>query len=156
MTTEERINLQRQLVETLSRINEHDGMQPVAGRIYVLLMVMDKENFTFDEIVEELNISKSSASIAIKMLQIRGLIEYFTLPGDRKRYFRIKRHEPFKLFEEFKNKMVEKHKNWQQIIELKADPESKNSKYLKELCFILEFFQESVEKLRIQYDQIKK
>jgi hypothetical protein len=65
-------------------------------------------------------------------------------------------HTPVKLFEEFKNKMVEKHKNWQQIIELKADPESKNSKYLKELCFILEFFQESVEKLRIQYDQIKK
>lgn len=85
------------MVETLGRINEHDGMQPVAGRIYALLMVMDKENFTFDEIVEELNISKSSASIAIKMLQIRGLIEYFTLPGDRKRYFRIKRHEPFKL-----------------------------------------------------------
>lgn len=156
MTTEERINLQRQLVKTLGRINELDGMQPVAGRIFSLLLVMDKEHFTFDEIVEELNISKSSASVAIKMLQIRGLIEYFTLPGDRKRYFRIKRHEPFFIFEEFKNKMIEKHKYMQQIIELKADPDSKNSKYLKDLCFILEFFKESVENLRHQYEQLKK
>jgi len=156
MTTEERINQQRQLVENLGRLNEHEGMQPVAGRIFSLLMIMDKEHFTFDEIVEELNISKSSASVAIKMLQIRGLIEYFTLPGDRKRYFRIKRHEPFNLFEEFKNKMIEKHKYMQQILDLKADPDSKNSKYLRELCFMLEFFKESVEKLRLQYEESKK
>lgn len=156
MTTEKRIAQQRQLIESLGRFNESEGMQPVAGRIVALLMIMDKEHFTFDEIVAELNISKSSASVAIKMLQIKGLIEYFTQPGDRKRYFRIKRHDPFILFDGFKKKMIEKHDFMLQIIDLKADPESKNSQYIKELCFMLDFFQESVEMLRIKFDKAKK
>lgn len=156
MTTEERIKQQRQLVETLGRLNEKEGMQPVAGRVMALLMVMDKEYFTFDEIVEELKISKSSASIAIKILQIKNIIEYFTIPGDRKRYFRIIKHEPFNLFEEFKQKMIQQHTIMKKIIELKADPDSKTSEYIKDLCFMLEFFQDSIEKLKVQYDQIKK
>ena len=95
MNTEERIRLQKQLIETIGLSLEKDGMQPVASRILALLMVMDKECFTFDEIIDELNISKSAASVSIKMLQLRNSIEYFTYPGDRKRYFQLKRIEPY-------------------------------------------------------------
>ena len=101
MKTEERIQKQKLLIESMGRHFDKEGFQPIAGRILALLMVMDKEQYTFEEIVEELNISKSSASNALKNLEIRQVIEYVTLPGDRKRYFRIKRQNCFSAIEVF-------------------------------------------------------
>ena len=89
MEESERIKKQRELIERIGRNNERDGFQPVTARILGLLMVMDKEEYTFDEIVDEMQISKSSASNALRNLELRGVIEYVTYPGDRKRYFRF-------------------------------------------------------------------
>ena len=102
MNTEERIRKQKELVEEIGRHFDREGFQPITGRILALLMVMDKEQFTFDEIIEELQISKSSASNALKNLEIRGNIEYTTLPGDRKRYFHIKRQNSFQIIKTLK------------------------------------------------------
>ncbi|MDA3819874.1 MAG: MarR family transcriptional regulator [Candidatus Delongbacteria bacterium] len=148
MNTEKRINKQKELIETIGRQSEQEGMQPVAGRIMALLMVMDKEQFTFDEIVEELNISKSSASTALKILQLKDMVEYETHPGDRKRYFHIKVQEPFYLFERVKNSMIEKNKMMKSIIKLKADPESKNVLFFKDLIRITDLFLENYEKMK--------
>lgn len=156
MTTEERIEQQRHLVETLGRRYEIEGMQPVAGRIMALLMVMDKEQFTFDEIVEELQISKSSASVALKNLQLRHVVEYITQPGDRKRYFRIKSQEPFYLIEEFKKDMEERKKLLIEILNLKADPNSRNSKFYKDLMSIMDFFLDNFDKLKAEYEKSRK
>ena len=89
MKESERIQKQKELIERIGRNNERDGFQPVTARILGLLMVMDKEEYTFDEIVDEMQISKSSASNALKNLELRGVLEYVTYPGDRKRYFRF-------------------------------------------------------------------
>lgn len=68
--------------------HEKKGMQPASARVLALLLVSDRTELTFDEIREALNISKSAASGAINLLLSIGKIEYMTLPGDRKRYFR--------------------------------------------------------------------
>ena len=70
MNSEERLKKQKELVEEIGRHFDKEGLQPIAGRIVGLLMVMDKEQFTFEEITEELQISKSSASTALKNLEI--------------------------------------------------------------------------------------
>jgi len=155
MKTEERIQKQKELVEAIGRRNEQEGMQPVAGRIMGLLMVMDKEQFTFDEIVEELQISKSSASIGLKVLQLKDIVEYKTHPGDRKRYFQIKRQEPFYLFEKVKNAMLEKNETMRKIIELKADTNSKNVEFFKDLILITDLFLENYEKMKANFFENK-
>ncbi len=99
---------------------------------------MDKEQFTFDEITEELQISKSSASNALKNLEIRDDIEYITLPGDRKRYFQLKKKNIDNIFEDFETKMTKMKELFYYIIELKADKNSNNAKYLDELIKIVE------------------
>ncbi len=58
----ERIQKQ-ELIERIRRNNERDSFQPMLARILGLLMVMDKEEYTFDEIVDEMQISKSSANV---------------------------------------------------------------------------------------------
>ena len=155
MNTEERIRKQKELIEEIGRYFDKEGFQPIAGRILGLLMVMDKEQFTFDEIIEELQISKSSASNALKNLEIRGNIEYVTLPGDRKRYFRIKKQDTLSLFEDMEKKIQGMNQLLEYIIELKADKNSGNSIFYKEIISVTKFALESFSKIKDKLKQKK-
>lgn len=76
------------LIEKFGILQEKAGFQPTAARILGLLLIADKTELTFDEIRSGLNISKSAASNALNLLMRLNKIEYITLPGDRKRYFK--------------------------------------------------------------------
>ncbi|MGD9993990.1 MAG: GbsR/MarR family transcriptional regulator [Salinivirgaceae bacterium] len=147
MNTEERIKKQRELIEKIGLYFDKEGFQPIAGRILGLLMVMDKEQFTFDEIVEELQISKSSASNALKNLEIREDIEYITQPGDRKRYFQIRKQDKFNLIKTFEKKMRHTMEMFDCILSLKADKNSSNAVFLSEMKNTLEFVLTQLNKL---------
>jgi DNA-binding transcriptional regulator GbsR (MarR family) len=110
-------------------------------------MVMDKEQFTFDEIVEELQISKSSASNALKNLEIREDIEYITQPGDRKRYFQVRKQDKFTLIKGFEKKMSQSMDMFDCILSLKADKNSSNAVFLKEMKDTMEFVLTQLNKL---------
>lgn len=88
MTSIKLSETQKQLIEKLGVVYEGAGMQPAPARVLSLLLVSDKIEITFDEIYQTLGISKSAASNAINLLLTTGKIEYITLSGDRKRYFR--------------------------------------------------------------------
>ncbi len=152
MTTEERVIKQREVVEQFGRHFDKEGFQPIAGRILGLLLMMDKELYTFDEIIDELQISKSSASNALRNLEIRGDIEYITLPGDRKRYFRFRKQNAGAIIEVMEKKLNNLRELTGTILELKADQQSENAIYLQDmqrsLCVFLESIAES--KLKLQ------
>lgn len=152
MTTEERVIKQREVVEQFGRHFDKEGFQPIAGRILGLLLVMDKELYTFDEIIDELQISKSSASNALRNLEIRGDIEYIMLPGDRKRYFRFRKQNAGAIIEVMEKKLNNLRELTGTILELKADQQSENAIYLQDmqrsLCVFLESIAES--KLKLQ------
>ncbi len=152
MTSEERLKKQKELVEKIGRHFDKEGFQPIAGRILGLLMVMDKEQYTFDEIVEELKISKSSTSNALRNLEIRGLIEYITLPGDRKRYFRMKTQNSFDMLEEFKTKTTKIKNLFDTIVELKADKDSKNCQAYRLYIDMAEFILENLGDLKHRFE----
>lgn len=151
MEDSERLKKQKELIEFIGRQNEKEGYQPVTARILGLLMVMDKEEYTFEEIVEEMKISKSSASTALKNLEIRGIIEYVTYPGDRKRYFRFVSGEIDGIIDEMENKLKKSQMTIRQIIELKKDPNSRNATFLKNVLNGMEFFIKNMEELKVQY-----
>lgn len=155
MQESERIRKQKELIEYIGRQNEKDGYQPVTGRILGLLMVMDKEEYTFDEIVEEMKISKSSASNALKNLEILGAIEYVTYPGDRKRYFRFVSSDIESMVKGVENKMQKQMETIKQILELKKDPNSRNAIFLKDIQKGMEFFIEQLDKLRTELNNKK-
>ena len=153
MTTEERIRKQKELIEQIGIFFDKEGLQPIAGRILGLLMVMDKEQFSFDEIIEELQISKSSASNALKNLELRGNVEYVTIPGDRKRYFRIRRQNTLHLIEEFEENIKKAKDLFSYIIELKANKESQNSLYFGELNNVIDFTLELIEDAKRKFSK---
>jgi DNA-binding transcriptional regulator GbsR (MarR family) len=140
MKEAERNEKQRELIETIGRFLEKQGYQPVAGRVLGLLMVMDKEEYTFDEIIKEMKISKSSASAALKNLELREAIEYVTYPGDRKRYFRISFADINIIFEAAEKKFKAASDIIDVIICLKKNPNSKNANLLKNISDGTKFF----------------
>jgi len=156
MNKEERLKKQKELIEEIGIYYDKEGFQPIAGRILGLLMVMDKERFTFDEIVEELQISKSSASNTLRNLEMRGDIEYITLPGERKRYFQINRKEPLSIIEEFEKKILKTKEIFDYLLELKENPESPNAIFFMELRNITKLLLTSFEQCKGEYKSSEK
>lgn len=65
------------------------GLTRMAGRIMGLLLVAEQPHLTMPDIVERLNVSKSAVSTALWQLQQVYLVERFTLPNERRDYFRL-------------------------------------------------------------------
>jgi len=65
------------------------NISPLGGRILATLVIDGcKSGLTFDELVEKMQASKSSVSTNLNLLLKTNKIEYITLKGDRKKYFK--------------------------------------------------------------------
>ncbi|MBD3631288.1 hypothetical protein [Cyclobacterium sp.] len=127
----------REIIEKIGVFHEMKGFQPVVGRIMGLLMVAEPAEATFEEIQEELQVSKGAVSTALTVLQAKERVEYRTKPGERKRYFKLRirdwKNDLKKEFDEVLN--MESLIN--EIIELK---ENKESDFCCSLLEMKEFF----------------
>lgn len=77
----------REEIESFSSILEKEGFSPVAARVYVYLLLSGDEGGEFDDLVQYFNVSKSAISNALNYLQLRKMIDYRTIGGQRKRNF---------------------------------------------------------------------
>ncbi|GGW53270.1 hypothetical protein DFQ11_101159 [Winogradskyella epiphytica] len=79
----------KQLIEEVGiHLEERANLSPLASRIYALLILSSYDGMSFEKIVNTMQASKSSVSSNINVLLQLHFIEYYTKPGDRKRYFR--------------------------------------------------------------------
>ena len=90
----------KELIEEIGMgVEERAGLSPLASRIYALLTMSSENGLTFDEIKETVEASKSSISVNINVLLQLKYIEYYTKPGDRKRYFKVSKYFQLKFLE---------------------------------------------------------
>lgn len=118
---EEDMNIQKkELVEKLGvNFEKLNKLAPVAARIFATLILTEKKGITFDELVEELNASKSTISTHLEHLQTLNKISYITRPGDRKRYFIIHPNLITNVIEEMIERWNNEKSIHQDIIEYK-------------------------------------
>ena len=65
------------------------NLPPLGSRILGLLILDScSVGLTFEALVEKLEASKSSVSTNLNLLLKLGKINYYTMPGDRKKYFK--------------------------------------------------------------------
>lgn len=65
------------------------NIPPLAARILSTLIIDGcKSGLTFEQLVEVMQASKSSVSTNLNLLLKTNRIEYFTIAGDRKKYFK--------------------------------------------------------------------
>ena len=76
-------------VEEMALYFEETGSTRSVGRIIGWLLVSNPPYQTMNELVEVLQISRSSLSPAMRTLIQLGLVQRFTIPGDRRDYYRM-------------------------------------------------------------------
>ncbi|MBK0368411.1 GbsR/MarR family transcriptional regulator [Flavobacterium agrisoli] len=86
-------NLQKEKQELIEMFGIHFEsiyhVTPLAARIMGLLILDGcKEGLTFETIVERMGASKSSISTNLHLLLNSERIEYYTISGDRRKYFK--------------------------------------------------------------------
>lgn len=150
LTDIERINRQKELIEELGNHVARHGGQQLCGRILGLLSFSDAEEFTFDEIVSELQVSKSSVSVAINNLLMTNKIEYFTRSGDRKRYFRIKSKPMGEAIEEMMKDINHLYELQQKALSLKPDKESRSAKNIQKMIQGIGFFRQTLDEYKMK------
>lgn len=145
----ERINKQKELIEELGNHLARHGGQQLSGRILGLLSFSDAEEFTFDEIVSQLQVSKSSVSVAINTLLMTNKIEYFTRSGDRKRYFRIKSKPMTEAIEEMMKDINLLYELQKKAFSLKPDKESRSAKNIEKMIQGISFFRRTLDEYKM-------
>lgn len=70
-------------------MEKQEKFTPISARIFATLLINKENGSTFDELVNFLGASKSTISTNLKSLQESDTIDFFTKPGDRKKYFTL-------------------------------------------------------------------
>ncbi|MBX3082760.1 MAG: MarR family transcriptional regulator [Anaerolineae bacterium] len=83
------MDTKQQFVEDVGMFFERLGLTRMAGRIIGWLMVCDPPQQTMGDIVDALGASKSTISTALRELQTFHTVTRFSLPGERRDYYRL-------------------------------------------------------------------
>ena len=90
-------NLEKRKLELVEKLGifleKKEQIAPVAARIFSFIILTGKQGTTFDDLVTNLCASKSTISTHLNHLQDLKKLEYFTKPGDRKKYFIVKKRQ---------------------------------------------------------------
>jgi DNA-binding transcriptional regulator GbsR (MarR family) len=78
----------RNFIERLGLLLEREGLPRIAGRIFGYLLI-HAEACSLDELSERLQVSKGSVSTNARHLEMIGLLERVSEPGDRRDYYRM-------------------------------------------------------------------
>lgn len=86
-------DIQKEKEELIEMFGVHfenyHNLPPLGARILAALILDGcRCGITFDDLVERMAASKSSVSTNLNLLLKLGKITYYTLPGDRKKYFK--------------------------------------------------------------------
>jgi predicted transcriptional regulator len=79
---------ERRFVEDVARLLTPWGVPPVAARLYGHLLLCPRP-VSLDEIVEDLGISKSSASVAARLLESYTLAHRHSEPGTKRALYAV-------------------------------------------------------------------
>lgn len=128
---------------------------PAAARIFSMLIVSDKESFSFDEIREELNLSKSATSNGLNFLLNMKKIEYITKSGDRKRYFTWSPKNTLAHFKEGIEQVLGLSALFEETLSIKNQSNSTNYQMLEELTDLMQFLKNEMPTVFAKWENRK-
>lgn len=143
--------------ELIERIGIHfeQSIPPAAARILALLIVSDKESYSFDEIREVLKLSKSATSNGMNFLLSVRKIEYYTKSGDRKRYFRWSPNSTIAHFKENIEKILGLSEIFEETLKHKNRASSCNYDLLEDLTDLMNFLRKEMPAVFSRWEKNK-
>lgn len=89
MTTSRKASL-HSFADRLGRFFEDNGLPRMAGRLMGHLLTCDPPEQTFDDLVDAVTASRSTVSVATRLLVRLDLVERFGVPGERRDRYRLR------------------------------------------------------------------
>ncbi len=141
----------QELIDAFALVHKEDNYPPIAGKIIGLFYVSDQKYFTFEDIMDGVNASKSATSKALKFLiDLNEVTFMYSEKNKRKRLFYPDHTYIKKRFE----KIIEAHKMetvlLKKVISMRnADNKEMNNVIRSIIAFnedVLHFISEKVEK----------
>jgi DNA-binding transcriptional regulator GbsR (MarR family) len=79
---------QRTFIDRMGIAAEADGLSPIAGRLFALLLLADEPR-SLDDLAAGLGVSKASVSTDARRLLERGIVERVARTGDRRDFYEL-------------------------------------------------------------------
>ncbi|WP_234946472.1 GbsR/MarR family transcriptional regulator [Aequorivita viscosa] len=116
------MNKKDKLIEKMGVHLEHkEQLAPLAARILSSLILKGKKGETFENLVSELQASKSTIFTHLTTLQASHRITYYTKTGDRKKYFILSPNAWIQSMDEMINNWNDERDIHLEIINYKAE-----------------------------------
>lgn len=147
---------QKELIERMGVYSERSGIPPAQARILALLIISDKTELTFDEILQTLKLSKSAVSNAINVLLLNEQIEYCTKPGDRKRYFQSRIAHFGEDFEKRFSHLLKAKAFFKEVLENRTKTTKEFNAGLKRVIDFMEFMEKELPQLHKKWKQMNR
>lgn len=150
-----------EIVEKLGVYFEQEkNAPPLAARIFATLISTGNKGVTFEQLVSDLEASKSTISTHLTNLEYNNAITYFTKSGDRKRYYILKPGYIVRKIDSQINQWKTEIAIQKEILEYKKVYNKENKDDHLSTAFhelLLDFLEESVQYMEKQLDiyQIK-
>ncbi len=126
-------NEYRHYVEDVALHFEQAGVSRTAGRIFGWLLISDPPHQTMNDLVDGLQVSKSSVSTAARYLMQIGLIQRFSLPGERRDYYRVTEGVWQNTMHQQNSQVIQFRKLAEQGLALLADQPAERQNRLQEM-----------------------
>lgn len=141
-------------IEEAGLFYEKTGLPRMCGRIMGLLMTFPEGDTTFNSCVEVLQASKSSISTGLRQLEAMGLIMPYTLPGNRKTFYRLTEQSSYAIIEQRMKLMAFYQKIVTQAARLNQP--GKRQEQLREMAEFYDFVQRELPLMYQKWDERRK
>jgi DNA-binding transcriptional regulator GbsR (MarR family) len=145
------VNTDSNFIEKFCVVAEQDGFPRIAGRIMGFLL-LNEGPFTLDELAEQLQISKTSASTNARLLEQHGIIERVVKTGDRRDFYRLAEQHWERMFDVIRKKLQRFQSMLDETIDALPAEQTYGRKRLRETqrfhAFMLEKLNEHIDEWR--------
>lgn len=135
---------------------EQFGLARTAGRMLGWLLVCNPPHQTMNELVEALQVSKSSISTMSRLLIRIGLVDKVSFPGERKDFYRISENAWLKGWAVRNAQNTQMKEMAARGLELLPDDVGQRQERLQEMHDLYEFLEEELPKLTQRWLEIRK
>ncbi len=142
------------LIDKIGLFHQKKGMSPIESRIMAFFMIREEELFSFDDVVKGMQISKSTASTALRSLVDRNILTHIKLNGSRKRYFKLKAISIEEEAVELKTSMSAFRNILNESLKHRNDQESSKFLMLKKRLNACDFLINKIDDLIVEYKTI--
>ena len=143
----------RAFVELSGDLLEDHGLPHMAGRVVGVLLACVPPHRTMDELADQLQASKGAISMATQALTRLGLVEKLSLPGERRRHYRIREGLWAELFRSRKDHLLRHQEMLDLGLEALADEPASAKMRLLEFQAFMDFVHEELPALSARWEE---